>query len=63
MFLEGESIICNAPLQNMSDKYLGLYVPQNEPNTGNVKMNHRIQMAQMKDVNQVPLNSLFSSRL
>ena len=54
MFLEGEcpeSIIRirNAPLQNTTDfKYLGSYISQNEPNTGDVEINHRIQMAQMK---------------
>ena len=34
------------PLQNSTEiNYLGSYISQNEPNTGDIEINHRIQMA------------------
>ena len=48
LFLEGEypdSIINlrNVALQNSSEfKYLGSYISRNEPNTGDIEVNHRI---------------------
>ena len=39
----------NEPLQNsMEFKYLGSLISQNEPNTGEIEINHRIQMAHAK---------------
>ena len=38
-------ILHNVPFQNSSEfKYLGSYISQNEPNTGDIEINHRIQM-------------------
>ena len=35
--------------QNSTEfKYLGSYISQNEPNTGDIEINHRIQMAYAK---------------
>ena len=54
LFLEGEypdSIINlrNVALQNSSEfKYLGSYISRNEPNTGDIEVNHCIQMANVK---------------
>ena len=39
----------NVPLQNSTEfKYLGSYISQNEPNTEDIEINHRIQMAYAK---------------
>jgi len=39
----------NKPLQNSTDfKYLGSYLSKNDPNTGDIEINHRIQMANSK---------------
>ena len=39
----------NVPLQNSTEfKYIGLYMLQNEPNMGDIKINHRVQMAYAK---------------
>ena len=61
LFLEGEypdSIINlrNVALHNSSElKYLGSYISRNEPNTGDIEVNHRIQMANVKFVSMTNL--------
>ena len=39
----------NVPLQNSTEfKYLSSYISQNDPNTGDIEINHHIQMAYTK---------------
>ena len=41
--------LCNVPLQNYTEfKYLDSYISQNVPNTGDIEINHRIQMTYAK---------------
>ena len=41
----------NVQLQNSTEfKYLGSYISQNEPSTGDIQINHRIQIAYIKFV-------------
>ena len=54
MLLEDEyhdtrNSLLNVPLQNSTEfKQLGSYISQNEPNTRDIEVNHRIQIAYTK---------------
>ena len=49
-------ILRNLPLLNSTElKHIGSYISQNEPNTGDIEVNHRMQMAYAKLATMVNL--------